>query len=426
MVEKYGGENHRALHLVLVSRRGPDAPGAAELISELTAGGARVEVVAADIADRDALATLLRSLPAAQPLSAVIHTAGVLDDAVIGSLTPDRVDAVLRAKVDTAWNLHELTKDLNVAAFVMFSSMAGVLGSAGQGNYAAANTFLDALAAHRRARRLPAMSLGWGLWDEASDMTGHLDEGEIARLGRSGIVAMSVPSAMELFDTATIVDEPFLVPARIDLAALRTRSAAAGALPPLLAGLVKLNTRRRVDDSMAAAKSMSALAHRLRGLPDDEQHEVLLDLVRSHMAAVLGSDEPEAIVADLAFSDHGFDSLTAVELRNRLTAALGLRLPVTLIFDYPTPRALAGFVLAELAPSTTAVSDLPVLAQLDGLRTTLSTVEQLDPDRARITARLRALLAEWTETDQAADDAEIATADDEAMFALIDSELGTV
>ncbi len=339
--------NHGARNLLLVSRRGPDAPGAAALADELTAAGATVEIAAVDATDRDALATVLAGLRV--PLSGVIHTAGVLDDAVIGSLTPERIDTVLRAKVDAAWNLHDLTKDLNVSAFVMFSSMAGVLGSAGQGNYAAANTFLDGLAAHRRAQRLPAMSLGWGLWDQASDMTGHLDEAEIARLGRSGIVAMSVPAAMDLFDAAVVVDEPLLVPARIDLAALRTRSAAAGVLPPMFAELVKVNTRRRVDDSLAAAKSMSALAQRLRGLSGEEQHKVLLDLVRSHMAAVLGTVEPEAIVADLAFSDHGFDSLTAVELRNRLKAATGLALSPTLIFDYPTPFALAGYIRQELA-----------------------------------------------------------------------------
>jgi len=358
-VARHVVENHGARDLLLVSRRGPEAPGAAELASELTAAGARVQVVAADVSDRDALARVLGSLPAGHSLSAVIHTAGVLDDAVITSLTPARVDDVLRAKVDAAWNLHQLTKDLNVSAFVMFSSMAGLLGSAGQGNYAAANTFLDGLAAHRRAHRLPAMSLGWGLWDQASDMTGHLDEAEIARLARGGIVALSVTAAMELFDTAAIVDEPLLVPARIDLSALRTRSAAAGALPPLLAGLVRVNTRRRVDDSVAAAKSMSALAQRLRGLSDEEQHQVLLGLVRSHMAAVLGNDDPEAIVADLAFSDHGFDSLTAVELRNRLKAATGLALSPTLIFDYPTPFALAGYIRQELAGAPTEVARVP-------------------------------------------------------------------
>ena len=172
----------------------------------------------------EALAKVIADIPAQHPLSAVIHAAGVLDDAVVTSLTPERVDTVLRAKVDAAWNLHELTRDLDVSAFVMFSSMAGLVGSSGQGNYGAANSFLDALAVHRRAHGLPAISLGWGLWDQASAMTGGLDAADLARLGRDGMLAMSSDEAMELFDTALIVDEPFLLPARIELAALRAKA----------------------------------------------------------------------------------------------------------------------------------------------------------------------------------------------------------
>ncbi|HSS25527.1 MAG TPA: SDR family NAD(P)-dependent oxidoreductase, partial [Mycobacterium sp.] len=212
---------HGARNLVLVSRRGPDAPGAAELVAELSAAGAQVQVVACDAADREALAKVIADIPVQHPLTAVIHAAGVLDDAIVTSLTPERVDAVLRAKVDAAWNLHELTGDLDVSAFVMFSSMAGLAGASGQGNYAAANSFLDGLASHRRAHGLPAISLGWGLWDQASAMTGELGAADRARFGRDGIVAMSSDEALELMDTALIVDEPFMLPAHIDLAALR-------------------------------------------------------------------------------------------------------------------------------------------------------------------------------------------------------------
>ena len=257
--------HHGVRNLVLLSRSGPDAPGSAELVAELEAAGARVQVVACDAADRAALAEVIAAIPAQRPLSGVIHAAGVLDDAVVTSLTPERVDAVLRAKVDAAWNLHELTRDLDVSAFVMFSSMAGLVGSSGQGNYAAANSFLDGLAAHRRAHGLPAISLGWGLWDQASAMTGGLDTADVARLGRDGIVALSSDEAMELFDTALIVDEPFMAPARIDLTALRAHAVA---VPPMFTDLVNAPTRRRVDDSLAAAKSKSALAHRLHGLPE--------------------------------------------------------------------------------------------------------------------------------------------------------------
>ena len=340
-----------ARHLLLVSRRGPDAPGAAELVAELTAAGAEVQLVACDAADREALAKVIADVPVLHPLSAVIHAAGTLDDAVVTSLTPERFDTVLRAKVDAAWNLHELTRDLNVSAFVLFSSMAGLVGSSGQANYAAANSFLDALAAHRRAHGLPAISLGWGLWDQASDMTGGLASVDFARFARDGIMAMSSQEALQLMDTALIVDEPFVLPAHIDLVALRAKFDS-GTLPPMFVDLINAPARRQVDDSLAAAKSKSALLQRLEGLPEDEQHTILLDLVRSHIATVLGSSSPEAIDPDRAFQELGFDSLTAVEMRNRLKAATGLALSPTLIFDYPNPAALAGYFHKELLGAT--------------------------------------------------------------------------
>ncbi|MBV8294157.1 MAG: SDR family NAD(P)-dependent oxidoreductase, partial [Mycobacterium sp.] len=338
--------NHGVRQVLLLSRRGPDAPGAAELVAELGAAGAQVSVVACDAADRAALAKALSDIAVQYPLSAVIHAAGVLDDAVVTSLTPDRVDAVLRAKVDAAWNLHELTRDVGVSAFVLFSSIAGLVGSSGQASYAAANSFLDGLAAHRRAHGLPAISLGWGLWDQTSDMTGGLDAAGRARLGRSGVLALSSAEALQLFDTAMVVDEPFLLPARIDTAALRANAAL---VPAMFVDLINTPTRRRVDDSLAASKSKSALAHRIHGLPEAEQHAVLLDLVRSHIATVLGNTTPEAIDPDKAFQELGFDSLTAVEMRNRLKAATGLALSPTLIFDYPTPNGLASYIRGELA-----------------------------------------------------------------------------
>ncbi|QLL10281.1 type I polyketide synthase [Mycobacterium vicinigordonae] len=350
--------HHGVRSLVLVSRRGPDAPGCDELVAALDAAGARVRVVACDASDRSALARVIANMPPEWPLSGVVHAAGVLDDAVVTSLTPERVDAVLRAKVDAAWNLHELTRDLDLSAFVLFSSMAGLVGSSGQGNYGAANSFLDALAAHRRAYGLPAVSLGWGLWEQASTMTGGLGSAELARLSRDGILALSSGEAMELFDAALIIDEPFIAPARIDLTALRAH---AGAVPPMFAELLNAPTRRRVDDSLAAAKSKSALAQRLHGLPEAEQHAVLLDLVRSHIATVLGNTSAEAIGPDKAFQELGFDSLTAVEMRNRLKTATGLALSPTLIFDYPTPNALTSYIRTELAGMPQEVAHTPTV-----------------------------------------------------------------
>jgi polyketide synthase 12 len=208
------------------------------------------------------------------------------------------------------------------------------------------------LAAHRRAHGLPAISLGWGLWDQASNMTGGLASADFARFARDGIMAMSAGEALQSLDTAMVLDEPFLLPARIDTTALRAKYDA-GTLPPMFVDLINARARRQVDDSLAAAKSKSALLQRLEGLPDDEQHAVLLDLVRSHIATVLGDTSPEAIDPDKAFQELGFDSLTAVEMRNRLKAATGLALSPTLIFDYPNSTALAGYFRQEFVGAST-------------------------------------------------------------------------
>jgi polyketide synthase 12 len=355
---------HGVRNLVLLSRRGPDALGAAELVAELTAGGAQVTLAACDAADRSALDKVLAAIPAAHPLSGVIHAAGVIDDAVIASLTPERLDAVLRAKVDAAWNLHELTQHLDVSAFVMFSSMAGTVGSPGQANYAAANTFLDALAAHRRATGHPAVSLAWGLWEQASAMTGHLGAADQARLSRGGLTALTSHEALDLFDRSLSAGQPYVMPARLDVAAFRSQFSL-DALPPLFTGLVQGSTRRQADNNANAARSKSALAQRLHGLSETEQHDVLLQLVRSHIATVLGTQAPEAINPDNAFSDLGFDSLTAVELRNRLKSATGLALSPTIIFDYPTPATLSHYIRSEIVgtadpAATVDVADLEI------------------------------------------------------------------
>ena len=385
---------HDARNLVLVSRRGLDAPGAAELVTELNAAGAQVQVVACDAADPEALAKVIADIPVQRPLSGVIHAAGVLDDAVISSLTPERVEAVLRAKVDAAWNLHELTRDLDVSAFVLFSSMAGLAGASGQANYAAANSFLDGLAVHRRAHGLPAMSLAWGLWDQASAMTGALGAADRARFGRDGIVAMSSDEALELMDTALIVDEPFLLPAHIDLAALRVKFDG-GTLPPMFVDLINAPTRRQVDDSLAAAKSKSALLQRLEGLPEDEQQAVLLDLVRSNIAIVLGNSSPESIDPDRAFQELGFDSLTAVEMRNRLKSATGLALSPTLIFDYPNSAALAGYMYRELVGASEQQSSVAAPGEAEIQR----AVGSIPVKRLRQAGVLELLLALANEAD---------------------------
>ncbi|WP_371106232.1 MULTISPECIES: type I polyketide synthase, partial [Streptomyces] len=342
-------------HLLLVSRRGGEAEGAAELDAELTELGASVCWAACDVADRDALAEVLAGIPAEHPLTGVVHTAGVLDDGVIGSLTPERMAGVLRPKVDAAWNLHELTLDLDVSAFVLFSSAAGVFGAAGQGNYAAANAFLDALAQHRTALGLPGTSLAWGLWADSSAMTGELDQADISRMSRGGVAALATDEGKVLFDAAGRAGEALLVPVRLDLAAARAEAASTGVVSPLMSGLVRVPARRTAEGSAGTG----ALAQRLARLNAAEQLETLLELVRTQVAAVLGYATADSVDPDRAFRDLGFDSLTAVELRNRMNAVTGMRLPATLVFDYPTSLVLAEHLRDELAGSR-AQSGLPV------------------------------------------------------------------
>ncbi|WP_156727225.1 type I polyketide synthase [Streptomyces apocyni] len=329
---------HGVRHLLLLSRRGQDAPGATELTAELAALGARVTIAACDAADRTALDTVLRAVPAEHPLTGVVHTAGVIDDGLVTDLTPERLAAVLRPKVDAAWNLHELTKDLDLSAFVLFSSIAGVIGGAGQANYAAANAFLDGLAAHRAAHGLPATAAAWGLWAQASGITGGLDEADLARIARAGFQPITSQQGPGLLDLALTLPHPAPVITGLDLAAMREQPERT---PLLLTALVRRPVRRTANNSEL---SVSDLAARLAGLGDEEQRQLVCELVAADMAAVLGHADASAINTAESLATLGFDSLTSVELRNQLGASLGLRLPSTLVFDHPTPEAMAGYL----------------------------------------------------------------------------------
>ncbi|MFE2188852.1 SDR family NAD(P)-dependent oxidoreductase, partial [Streptomyces sp. NPDC059455] len=337
-------------NLLLVSRRGGAAEGVAELESELGALGASVRTVACDITDRAAVADLLASLPAEAPLTAVVHTAGVLDDGVVTAMTPGRLDTVLRPKADAALILHELTRDMDLAAFVVFSSAAGVFGNPGQANYAAANAFLDALARQRRAEGLPATSLAWGHWALSSEMTTHLTAADLRQhTRRFGMTALSEQTGLTLFDAGLRSATPALVAARLDLAGLRA-NAAATPVVPLLHKLVPPG--RRVVSGTAAPRT--DLVRRLESVDPAEREQTLLDLVTHHAAQVLGHSSTDSIAAERAFRDLGFDSLTSVELRNRLNTATGLRLPSTLLYDHPSPRTLTRHLHAELLGSPSA------------------------------------------------------------------------
>src|SRR6266581_3501070 len=331
---------HGVRSVVLASRRGLAAEGVEQLLAELRGVGARVEVVACDVADREQVRSLLAAVPADAPVTGVVHTAGVLDDGVIAALDPARVDTVLRPKVDAAVHLDELTRDLDLGLFVVFSSVAGVLGGAGQGNYAAANAFLDGLAARRRAAGYPAVSLAWGLWGQASAMTGGLDTADRARMARSGVLALGSGQGMALLDAALGSARAVLVPAVFDVAVLREQ-ARSGVLPAMLREIVG-----RVRRTAHTATAATGVLARLVGLDTAGQLAMLTDLVGAEAAVVLGGGQ--GVEKTRAFREVGFDSLTAVELRNRLAAVTGVRLAATVVFDYPNPTVLAEHLHAEL------------------------------------------------------------------------------
>ncbi|GFJ85362.1 type I polyketide synthase [Phytohabitans houttuyneae] len=356
-----------AARLVLLSRRGPDAPGVAALVDELTALGATVTVDACDAADRDAVAAVLAAIPADQPLSAVVHAAGVLDDGMLDGLTADRFASVFRSKVDSAIVLDELTRDLDLAVFALFSSTAGAVGNPGQANYAAANAALDAIAQRRRALGLAATSIAWGAW-AGEGMAGHARVEDARRRGGGA----ALDPALAVSALRHVVTDPEPTVAVADLQQPEMLAALLSLRPsPLLSDLP---AARRAIDEVEAARSetetaASELAGRLRGLDAAARVDALLDLVRGYAAGVLGHTGKEAVSPDKAFRDLGIDSLTAVELRNQLTAVTALALPAGLVFDYPTPRALAEYLLSALlgdgrlaeGPVTAvAVTDEPV------------------------------------------------------------------
>ncbi|WP_254393854.1 type I polyketide synthase, partial [Streptomyces buecherae] len=423
---------HGVRSVVLTSRRGVEAPGAVELVAELVGLGAQARVVACDVADRVAVEGVLAGIGSEYPLSAVVHAAGVLDDGVVESLTPERVDRVLRPKVDAALHLHELTRDLDLSAFILFSSVSGTFGGAGQANYAAGNAFMDALAQHRRAAGLAAASLVWGPWTQDGGMTTELADADVTRMTRTGMVALTPEAGLALFDATRDLDGAVLVPMTMDM------SSVGEPVPALLRGLVRAPARRTAESAATSTTvdPAAALKQHLAGKSETERERVLVDLVCDQVAVVLGYASGQAIDPGHAFKDLGFDSLSAVELRNRLNAITGTRLPATLVFDYPTPASLARFLREEVAPADEPATE-HVFGELDQLESTLSALASDSKTHAQVMARLQGMVAKWstggtgqvagavTVADDDLDDSseiESATADD--IFKLIDDEFG--
>ena len=355
LVARHLVADHGARHLLLASRRGIEAEGAGDLKAVLEEMGASVTLAACDVSSRTQLGELLDSVPAAHPLGAVIHAAGVLDDATIEGLRPEQIERAFAPKAAAATHLDELTRGMDLSAFVLFSSAAGVLGNPGQGGYAAANAYLDALAQKRCAEGLPATAIAWGLWQRPSGMTAGLSEADLVRMRRSGIDALTDEHGLDLFDQALVLgqSQAGVLALAPNPGGLRTR-AGEGSLPPILSGLVRSPKER-------GRVGRGTLSARLASLPEDRRGPFVLELVRSEVAAVLGHGSADAIAPDKAFKELGFDSLAAVELRNRLRSTTGLRLPSTVVFNRPTAAELAAYLLAEA--SATGASRVAVRAQ---------------------------------------------------------------
>ncbi|MER7008813.1 type I polyketide synthase, partial [Dactylosporangium sp. NPDC000555] len=411
---------HGVRNLLLVSRQGPRHPSAAALTAELEGLGAHVTLAAADTGDAKALRRLLDGIDPRHPLSTVVHTAGVLADATVDRLTGDLIGTALRPKADSVDNLDRLTRDHPLTHFVVFSSAAGTMGTAGQGAYAAANAYLDAVAQRRRARGLPAASIAWGLWADASGMTGHLSDTDRQRMGRGGFLPLATEQGLDLFDAAITADRAVVVAARTDMQALREHA-------PALLGVLDRQPVRRVADS-AGADGASALQARLTGRTRTEQTGLLAELVRDSVAAVLGFSGATPVHSDRTFKELGFDSLTALELRNRLNAATRLRLPATLVFDHPTVDALAGHLCDLVAPEP-VVPAATVLSELDRFEAVLADLETDDDQHQRIAARIQALLWKWNSGqsgagDNPADSVDLDLVSDDDLFHVLDNELG--
>ncbi|MEU0744440.1 SDR family NAD(P)-dependent oxidoreductase [Streptomyces sp. NPDC006134] len=418
---------HGVRHLLLLGRRGPAAPGAARFEAELGELGAAVTTLACDVSDRAALAAALDGIPAEHPLTGVVHTAGVLADGLASSVGQEELAEVLAPKADAAWHLHELTEGRELSFFALFGSGASVLAGPGQGAYAAANAALDALARYRQARGLPATSLGWGLWEEASGLTGALDERDTRRMARAGMLPLPTERALALFDLALRRGDPVLYPLRLDT----SRPEGPDGAPEVLRGLLHTPLRRAAREPSGG----DGLAARLAPLPRPGRLAALTEAVRAQAAAVAGYDTADAVPPGRHFKDLGFDSLASVELRNRLGSAVGLRLPSTLVFDHPTPEAVAAYVDGRLfpdasgapeadppGPAAEALGHLAALeAALDGWR---DAAGDAAGERGAIEARLTALLGRWSATGGGDSRTAVDDVDDEELFALLDQRFG--
>jgi NAD(P)-dependent dehydrogenase (short-subunit alcohol dehydrogenase family)/acyl carrier protein len=424
LVARHLAAEHGVRHVLLASRRGTEAPEWAQLEAELAELDVEPVVAACDVADRGQLEALIASVAPEHPLTSVIHTAGVIEDGLVESLTPEQVDRVMRPKVDGALHLHELTEGLELAQFVIFSSFAATLGSPGQANYAAGNAFADALAQRRHASGLAAKSLVWGAWAEAGGMTRDRSEADAARIRRLGAALLTEAEGLALFDAALDADDELPVLVRLESGTLRGM-ARDGVLPPILSGLVRTRPTR-------SGEAADSLQRRLSGVPEADWPETVLDLVRDQIAAVLGLESRDEVEPQVAFKEMGFDSLAGVELRNRLLRSTRLQLPATLVFDHPTPASVAEYMLGQLPKGGGGGAERPPIdGEFDRIERLVQEIATDERTRAQVETRLRAFnariqsfLVDPGESADADLDEDLEAVSDEEMFALIDKELG--
>ncbi|MEU9516916.1 SDR family NAD(P)-dependent oxidoreductase [Streptomyces sp. NPDC048224] len=419
---------HGVRHLLLVGRHDAGTPGADELVTELEELGAQVTCAACDAADPEALAGVLAAIPGDRPLTAVVHAAGVPEDGLLSAMTPGQLDRVLRRKAVAARNLHELTRHLDLTAFVVCSSPAGTLGGPGRANTAAAEAYAEALVRHREAIGLPATAVAWAPWERGDAHEEHPDGGLARRAGATLLSPLTADRALGLLDRAVALGKDkggarAVIAGVVDRAALRGHDVVPAALRDLAEGPARRSARP------AAGAGDATLTDRLTGLDGAEREALVLDLVRAEAAGVTGRSDLHAIAPDQAFQEAGFDSLAAVQLRNRLTAATGLNLPGTLVFDHPTPRDVAGHLLERLAPTGADVS-ARVLSELDRVDALLAVVHEDERHRNMVRRRLQAMASRLgtpaggtDPVDEPAPTARIESASVDELFALIDTEL---
>jgi acyl transferase domain-containing protein/NADPH:quinone reductase-like Zn-dependent oxidoreductase/acyl-coenzyme A synthetase/AMP-(fatty) acid ligase/NAD(P)-dependent dehydrogenase (short-subunit alcohol dehydrogenase family)/acyl carrier protein len=415
-VARHFVEKHGARRLLLVSRNGPQADGAKELVEELELAGAEAEVVACDVSDRRALADLIADIPAEHPLGTVVHSAGAIDDGLIGSLTPERLRGVFGPKVDAGWHLHELTAASGSVEIVFFSSVAATLGSPGQANYAAANSFLDGLTARRKAEGLSGVTIAWGFWARPTGLSKHLTDVDRTRIARMGLRRIEDGHGLHLFDAASNAMEPLAIAAPMDLVSLRSQ-ARSGVLSPILSELVS-GVGRPVASNGSSRRSLAMVSAA-------EREKVARELVCVEAASVLGHSDSAAIDVEKTFKQLGFDSLTGVELRNRLRSKTGLRLSSTIVFDHPSPAAVATHLCALSEGSSKPGTSID--AEIEKIEARLAAGGS--DEKAHALARLQALIAQVSsdgEADGVDDSAyqDLESVSDDEVIKLIDEEFG--